>query len=79
LRRGTREVAQEYLEHLYSPEGQEIIARNYYRPRDPTVAAKYASKYPPLKMFTIADFGGWSKVQPQQFADGGIFDQIYAH
>jgi sulfate transport system substrate-binding protein len=79
LRRGTREVAQEYLEHLYSPEGQEIIARNYYRPRDPTVAAKYASKYPPLKMFTIADFGGWSKVQPQHFADGAIFDQIYAH
>jgi sulfate transport system substrate-binding protein len=79
LRRGTREVAQEYLEHLYSPEGQEIIARNYYRPRDATVAAKYVSAYPPLKMFTIADFGGWSKVQPQHFADGGIFDQIYAH
>lgn len=79
LRRGTREVAQAYLEHLYSPEGQEIIARNYYRPRDPTVAAKYASDYPPLKLLTIADFGGWSKVQKEHFADGGIFDQIYAH
>jgi sulfate/thiosulfate transport system substrate-binding protein len=79
LRRGTREVAQAYLEYLYSPEGQEIIARNFYRPRDATVMAKHASEYPPLKMFTIADFGGWSKVQPEHFADGAIFDQIYAH
>jgi sulfate/thiosulfate-binding protein len=78
LRRGTREVAQAYLEHLYSPEGQEIIARNYYRPRDPTVAAKYANDYPQLKLFTIADFGGWLKVQKEHFAEGGIFDQIYA-
>jgi sulfate transport system substrate-binding protein len=79
LRRGTREVAQAYLEYLYSAEGQEIIARNYYRPRDPTVAAKYAHEYPELKLVTIADFGGWSKVQTEHFADGGIFDQIYAH
>jgi sulfate/thiosulfate transport system substrate-binding protein len=78
LRRGTREVAQAYLEHLYSPEGQEIIARNYYRPRDPTVAAKYSSVYPPLRLVTIADFGGWSKAQKEHFAEGGIFDQIYA-
>jgi sulfate transport system substrate-binding protein len=79
LRRGTREVAQAYLEYLYSPEGQEIIARNYYRPRDATVAAKYASAFPELKMFTITDLGGWSKVQPEHFSDGGIFDQIYVH
>jgi sulfate/thiosulfate-binding protein len=79
LRRGTREIAQAYLEYLYSPEGQEIIARNYYRPRDATVAAKYANDYPQLKLVTIADFGGWAKVQKEHFADGGIFDQIYAH
>ena len=79
LHRGTREVAQAYLEYLYSPEGQEIIARNHYRPRDPSVAAKYADQYPQLKLVTIADFGGWPKVQSEHFADGAIFDQIYAH
>jgi sulfate/thiosulfate transport system substrate-binding protein len=79
LRRGTREVAQAYLEHLYSPEGQEIIARNFYRPRDQTVAAKYAATFPQIKLATIADFGGWTKVQKEHFADGGMFDQIYAH
>jgi sulfate/thiosulfate-binding protein len=79
LRRGTREVAQAYLEHLYSPEGQDIIARNYYRPRDPKVAAKYAQQFPQLKLVTIADFGGWAKVQKEHFADAGTFDQIYAH
>jgi sulfate transport system substrate-binding protein len=78
LRRGTREVAQAYLEHLYSPEGQEIVARNFYRPRDPAVAAKYAAAFPQIKLVTIADFGGWTKVQKEHFADGGIFDQIYA-
>lgn len=79
LRRGTREVAQAYLEHLYSAEGQEIIARNYYRPRDAEVAAKHAADFPQLELVTIADFGGWGKVQKQHFADGGVFDQIYAH
>jgi len=78
LRRGTREVAQAYLRHLYSPEGQEIIARNFYRPRDAAVAAKYAAQYPQLRLVTIADFGGWAKVQKEHFAEGGIFDQIYA-
>jgi sulfate transport system substrate-binding protein len=78
LRRGTREVAQAYLEHLYSSEGQEIIARNFYRPRDPAVAAKYAANYPQLKLATIADLGGWTNVQKVHFADGGVFDQIYA-
>jgi sulfate/thiosulfate transport system substrate-binding protein len=78
LRRGTRDVAQAYLEYLYTPEGQEIIARNYYRPRDAKVAAKYAARYPGLPLTTIADFGGWAKVQKQHFGDGGIFDQVYS-
>ena len=78
LKRGTREVAQAYLQYLYSKEGQEIAARNYYRPRDKDVAAKYASQYPKLNLVTIADFGGWSKAQPTHFGDGGVSDQIYA-
>jgi sulfate transport system substrate-binding protein len=78
LRRGTREVAQAYLQYLYSKEGQEIIAKNYYRPRDPEIAAKYAAQYPKLTLVTIADFGGWSKAQPTHFGEGGIFDQIYS-
>jgi sulfate/thiosulfate-binding protein len=77
-RKGTRVVAQAYLDYLYSPEAQEIEARNFYRPIDPTVAAKYASKFPKLKLFTIDDtFGGWTKAQATHFADGGVFDQIY--
>jgi sulfate/thiosulfate-binding protein len=79
LHRGTREVAQAYLEYLYSAEGQEIIARHYYRPRDAAVAAKYARQYPELKLVTIADFGGWSKVHKEHFAEGAMFDQIYGH
>ncbi len=76
LRHGTREVAQAYLRYLYSQEGQEIIARHFYRPRDPQIAAKYASMFPRLRLVTIADFGGWDKVQKEQFDEGGIFDQI---
>ncbi len=78
LRKGTKDVAQAYLEYLYSPEGQDIIARNYYRPRDAKVAAKYAAQYPKIPLVTIADFGGWAKAQKEHFGDGGIFDQIYA-
>ncbi len=78
LRRGTRDVATEYLQHLYTPEAQEIIARNFYRPIDPQVAAKYAKQFPKMNLVTIADFGGWGKAQKQHFADGGVFDQIYA-
>ncbi len=78
LRRGTRDVAQEYLKYLYSKEAQEIIAKNYYRPRDAEIAAKYAAQYPKLKLVTIADLGGWTKAQKQHFEDGGSFDQIYA-
>jgi sulfate transport system substrate-binding protein len=78
LRRGTREVATAYLQYLYSKEGQEIIAKNYYRPRDKDVAAKYAAQFPKLNLVTIADFGGWTKTQQEHFAEGGVFDQIYA-
>jgi sulfate/thiosulfate transport system substrate-binding protein len=78
LRRGTREVATEYLQHLYSPEAQEIIARNYYRPIDEKVAARHANQFPKLELLTIADFGGWTKAKKDHFADGGTFDQIYA-
>jgi sulfate transport system substrate-binding protein len=76
LRKGTREVATEYLKYLYSKEGQEIVAKNYYRPRDEQVAAKYAAQYPKLKLVTIADFGGWARVQKLHFGDKGLFDQI---
>jgi sulfate/thiosulfate-binding protein len=78
LRRGTREIATQYLNYLYTPEAQEIIAKNFYRPIDEKVAAKYASQFPKIKLVTIADFGGWTKAQKQHFADGGVFDQIYA-
>ncbi len=77
-RKGTRAVAQAYLEFLYTPEGQEIAAKNYYRPRDPAIAAKYASTFAPVNLFTIDEvFGGWSKAQPTHFNDGGTFDAIY--
>jgi len=78
LRHGTREVATEYLSHLYSKEGQEIIAKNYYRPRDPEIAAKYAAQYPKLNLVTIQEFGGWAKAQSEHFGDKGVFDQITA-
>jgi len=77
-KRGTRAVAQAYLEFLYTPEGQTIAAENYYRPIDPTVAAKYAKQYPKVTLFTIDEvFGGWAKAQKTHFADGGSFDKIY--
>jgi len=76
LRRGTREVAQAYLQYLYSKEGQEIVAHNFYRPRDPEVAAKYAGQFPKLTLATIADFGGWTKAQQQHFDEGGVFDPL---
>ena len=78
-KRATRKVAQAYLEYLYSPEGQEIAARNFYRPRDPAVAAKYAKQFAPVKLVTVdAEFGGWRTAQKTHFDDGGVFDQIYA-
>jgi sulfate transport system substrate-binding protein len=78
LRHGTREVAMAYLQYLYSKEGQDIVARHDFRPRDPEVAARYAERFPQLKLATIADFGGWSEAQRVHFSDGGIFDQISA-
>ncbi|WP_282433423.1 sulfate ABC transporter substrate-binding protein [Desulfitobacterium hafniense] len=77
-KKGTREVAEAYLEYLYSDEGQEIAARNFYRPRNEAVAQKYAAQFPQINLFTIDDvFGGWAKAQQEHFADGGVFDQIY--
>ncbi len=74
---GTRALAEEYLKYLYTKEGQNIIAKNYYRPRDKEVEAAYANKFPKIELFTIEDFGGWKKAQPEHFGDGGIFDKIY--
>jgi len=77
-KKGTRAAAQAYLQFLYSPEGQEIAAKHHYRPRDATVAAKYAGRFAAVKLFTIDEaFGGWQSAQRTHFADGGTFDQIY--
>ena len=77
-RHGTRALAQAYLEYLYTPEGQDIAARNFYRPIDAQVAAKYAKQFPKTTLFTVDDtFGGWARAQKTHFADGGVFDQIY--
>lgn len=77
-KKGTREVAEAYLQYLYTDEGQEIAAKNYYRPRNETIAKKYASQFNQVKLFTIDDvFGGWTKAQNEHFNDGGVFDQIY--
>jgi sulfate transport system substrate-binding protein len=78
LRRGTRAVAEEYLKFLYTPEGQEIAARNYYRPRDPQVAARHRELFQKLELVTIQEFGGWTNAQKKHFNDGGVFDQIFA-
>jgi len=77
-RKGTAEVARAYLQYLYSDEGQEIAGRNYYRPRNAAIAAKFSTIFPKLELFTIDDtFGGWTLAQKTHFADGGVFDQIY--
>jgi sulfate/thiosulfate-binding protein len=76
LRHGTKAVADEYLKYLYSKEGQDIIARHYYRPRDPEVTAKYADRFPAIKLVTVQDLGGWTQVQQTHFADGGVFDGL---
>ncbi len=76
-KRGTRKQAQAYLEFLFAPEGQEIIAKHYFRPRDPAVLKKYAARFPAIKTFTVeAQLGGWKAVQQAHFADGGLYDQI---
>lgn len=75
---GTQELAKAYLGYLYSPEGQEIEAQHFYRPRDPKVAAKYAAQFPRVKLWTLQSlFGDWRKAQKTHFANGGVFDQIY--
>ena len=76
-KKGTRQVAQAYLEYLYSDEGQDIIAKNYYRPAVDKFAKKYASQFPQIKLFQISELGGWTVAQKAHFADGGVFDQIY--
>src|SRR3954467_11528192 len=77
-RKGTRAIAEAYLQYLYSPEGQELAAKRYYRPRDQAIAARFASSFAKIKLFTVDEvFGGWQKAQKTHFADGGMFDQIY--
>lgn len=77
-KRGTKAVAEAYLQFLYTPQGQEIAAKNFYRPRDATVAAKFKAQFPELALFTVDDvFGGWKSAQETHFAEGGLFDQIY--
>ena len=77
-RKGTRKAAEAYLQYLYSEEGQEIAARNFYRPTDPKIAAKYASQFPAINLFRIDEaFGGWKNAHKAHFADGASFDQIY--
>jgi sulfate transport system substrate-binding protein len=76
-KRGTRTVAEAYLQGLYSVPGQEIVARNYYRPRNAEVAQRLGSRFPKLELATIQQFGGWAQAQKTHFADGGLFDAIY--
>ena len=76
-KRGTEDIAKAYLEFLYTPEGQAIAAKNFYRPRLPEVAEKFKAQFPALKLVTIDEaFGGWAKAHATHFAEGGIFDQI---
>jgi sulfate/thiosulfate-binding protein len=75
--KGTRKQAEAYLNYLYSPEGQELAAKNFYRPTDPKVAAAHEKGFPKIDLLTIADFGGWKAAQERHFNDGGVFDQIY--
>ena len=77
-KKGTREIADAYLRYWYTKEGQEIAAKNSYRPRDPEIAAKYEKSFAKVNLFTIDEvFGGWAKAQKEHFGEGGIFDQIY--
>ena len=78
LSRGTRDAAEAYMQFLYTPEGQEICARNFYRPRDEAVAAKYADRFAQVELVSIDHFGGWKLAQKEHFASGGVFDQITA-
>ena len=76
-KKGTRKVAEAYLRYLYTPQAQAIIARNYYRPRNPQVAARFKNRFPDVKLFTIdRNFGGWRRAQAAHFNDGALFDQV---
>lgn len=78
-RRGTSELAEAYLRFLYTPEGQELAAKHFYRPRLPEVAARHRERFPEIDLITIdAEFGGWARAQTEHFANGAIFDQIFA-
>jgi len=74
---GTEKAADAYLRFLYTPQAQEIIAQNHYRPQDPAVAARHAADFPKIELVTIQQFGSWKAAQPKFFGDGGVFDQIY--
>lgn len=77
--KGNEALARAYLEHLYTPAGQELAAKHHFRPRDPAVAARHTDKFPPMQLFTIDDrFGGWERAQAEHFDDGGIFNSIFA-
>jgi sulfate transport system substrate-binding protein len=77
-RRGTLEVAQAYLEFLYSEEAQELAARHFFRPRSVAVQSRYRDRFPPVRLFTVEEmFGGWAAAHAEHFADGGSFDRIY--
>jgi sulfate/thiosulfate-binding protein len=77
-KRGTRKLAEAYVQYLYSDEGQEIAAKHYYRPTSPAAVKKYAAQFPKVQLLTIDEVaGGWTKAQKTHFADGGVFDQIY--
>ncbi len=77
-KKGTRRVAEAYLRYLYTPQAQDVIAKHYYRPRNPQVAARYKARFPNVKLFTIdRNFGGWRRAQASHFNDGGLFDQIF--
>jgi sulfate/thiosulfate transport system substrate-binding protein len=77
-RKGTRAVAEAYLDYLYAPEGQDIVARNFFRPSDPAVAERYAEQFPPMRLFTVdAVFGGWARAQAEHFADGAVYDRLF--
>ena len=78
-KRGTRKLAEAYLNYLYSPEGQDIAGKHFYRPSDPKAAEKYKAQFSPVELFTVDEvFGGWAKAQKTHFDDGGVFDQIYS-
>jgi len=77
-KRGTRAVAEAYLKGLYTDQAQDVIGRSFYRPRNAAALARYAHQFPNIPMVTIAELGGWTRVQKTHFANGGVFDQIYA-